>query len=73
MSDKKKRWYESQAGRSSALRIMAMISTITGCIAVILGAYIVYTGNDAGSQIAIAGAGMASATSFAKELQRKSE
>ena len=68
-----KKWYESEKNRSSAMRIMSMISTITGCVVALLGAIIVWAGIPEGVQVSLAGAGMSGIGEISKMNQRKSE
>lgn len=67
------RWWEYAPGVASSMRIMAMMSTVTGCVAVLSGVVLVGFGRPEGAQIATVGAGMAGLGEIAKAWQAKGE
>jgi len=67
------RWFEKAPGNTSAMRIIAMICAVTGCIAVIFGGVLIWTGHAEGAQLAVVGGGMAGLGEVAKAWQAKGE
>lgn len=63
------RWYEKSAGHTSAMRIIAMICSITGCIAVLAGAAGMFLRIPESVAIVTAGAGMAGLGEVSKAWQ----
>ena len=72
MSDRVK-WYEKRAGHTSAMRIIAMVCAVTGCIAVLAGAAGMFLRIPESVAIATAGAGMAGLGELAKAWQAGKE
>jgi hypothetical protein len=64
-----KKWYTDKTGKTSAMRIIAMLSTCTGCIGLLFGGVLVLLGHSEGAQIAVAGAGMAGLAEVSKAWQ----
>ena len=67
------RWYEKRVGHASAMRIIAMICAVTGCIAVLAGAVGMFLRIPESVAIAGAGAGMAGLGEIAKAWQSSKE
>ena len=65
------KWYEDKTGNASSMRIMSMISTVVGSIAVLAGVVITASGNGDGVTIAATGAGMSGLGEIAKSWQAK--
>ena len=66
------RWFEDVQGNTSSMRIMAMLSTVTGCIAVLGGVVGMFLGHAESIAIAGVGAGMSGLGEVAKAWQAKS-
>jgi hypothetical protein len=76
------KWYESEAGQTSMMRIMAMIGTIAGIFLVFIGAVLAVIGLIAGhlsevgaiaSAFVATGSGLITGLGFAKAIQAKAE
>lgn len=65
------KWYQDGAGHTSSMRIMAMTSTITGCVAVLAGVVAMFFGIGESVLMAGVGAGMAGLGEVAKSWQAK--
>jgi hypothetical protein len=65
------KWYQDQEGNTSSMRIMAMLSTITGCFAVAAGAVAMFLGYPESVAIAGIGGGMAGLGELAKAMQAR--
>ena len=65
------KWYQDSEGNTSSMRIMAMFSTVTGCIAVVGGVVGMFLGHPESVAIAGVGAGMAGLGEVAKAWQAK--
>ena len=67
------RWYETRPGHTSAMRIIAMVCAVTGCIAVLAGAVGMFLRIPESVAIAGAGAGMAGLGELSKAWQASKE
>lgn len=67
------KWYEKSAGHTSAMRIIAMMCAVTGCVAVLAGSTAMFLGIPESVAIAGAGAGMAGLGELAKAWQSSKE
>ena len=67
------KWYEKEAGHTSTMRIIAMMSTITGCLAVLAGTVAMFMRIPESVAIAGVGAGMAGLGEISKAWQAKGE
>ena len=67
------RWYEKRPGHTSAMRIIAMVCAITGCIAVLAGSVGMFLRIPESVAIAGAGAGMAGLGELSKAWQASKE
>lgn len=65
------KWWQDSSGNTSSMRIMAMMSTVTGCLAVVAGIALVAFGFEGGVTIAATGAGMSGLGEVAKSWQAK--
>jgi len=65
------KWFEDTQGDVSSMRIMAMLSTVSGCIAVVGGVVGMFLGHPESVAIAGVGAGMAGLGEVAKAWQAK--
>lgn len=65
------KWYEDNDGNVSSMRIVTMISTITGCLAVIGGVVGMFMGHAESVAIAGVGGGMSGVGEIAKAMQAK--
>jgi len=65
------KWYQDPEGNTSSMRIMAMMGTITGCIAVLGSVVAMFTGHPNAIALAGIGAGMTGIGEFAKAIQAK--
>lgn len=63
------KWYHDEKGNVSSMRIMAMMSTITGCIAVLGGVVLTFMGSANGVHLATVGAGMTGLGELSKAWQ----
>lgn len=72
MSDRVK-WYERSPGNTSAMRIIAMLCAVTGCVAVIAGVVGMFFSIPESVAIAGVGGGMAGLGEVAKAWQSKGE
>lgn len=66
-----RKWFQDGAGNTSSMRIMAMMSTVTGCVAVLAGITLVALGIEGGVTIAATGAGMSGLGEVAKSWQAR--
>jgi hypothetical protein len=69
----KVKWYEKAEGQTSAMRIIAMICAVTGCIAVLAGVGAMFLKIPECVAIAGAGAGMAGLGEVSKAIQALGE
>lgn len=67
------KWYERSEGNTSAMRIIAMICAVTGCVAVLGGVVGMFLRIPESVAIAGAGAGMAGLGELAKSWQAQKE
>jgi len=67
------KWYEKAEGNTSAMRIIAMICAVTGCIAVLGGVIGMFLRIPESVAIAGAGAGMAGLGELSKAWQASKE
>ena len=67
------KWYEKEAGHTSTMRIIVMMSTITGCLAVLAGTVAMFMRIPESVAIAGVGAGMAGLGEISKAWQAKGE
>ena len=65
------KWYQNKDGDTSSMRIMAMMSAITGCVAVLGSIAAMFLKLDGALALAGIGAGMTCAGEWAKALQAK--
>jgi hypothetical protein len=63
------KWFQDEKGNTSSMRIMAMLSTVTGCVAVLAGVTAIFLGNVQGVPIATVGAGMTGLGEISKAWQ----
>ncbi len=68
-----KKWYEFKKGQTSAMRVIAMLCAVTGCIAVLSGVVAMFLSIPESIGIAGVGAGMAGLGEIAKAWQSKGE
>ena len=64
-----KKWYQDKDGGTSAMRLIAMMATVTGCVGVIFGGVIIVIGFPEGAQLATVSAGMAGLGEISKAWQ----
>ena len=67
------KWYERAPGNTSAMRVIAMLCAVTGCIAVLAGVAGMFLGIPESVAIAGVGGGMAGLGEVAKAWQSKTE
>ncbi|MCH8517480.1 MAG: hypothetical protein LAT68_14235 [Cyclobacteriaceae bacterium] len=67
------KWYHDKAGKPSTMRIIAMVSSMTGCAAMVAGGIALFMGVADAVQYAALGAGMAGLGEVAKAWQSKGE
>jgi len=67
------KWYEREPGHTSAMRIIAMMSAVTGCATVIAGVVGMFLGYGEAVAIAGVGGGMSGLGELSKAWQAKSE
>jgi hypothetical protein len=67
------KWYEKREGHVSAMRIIAMMCAVTGCLAVIAGTIAMFMRIPESVAITGAGAGMAGVGEVAKAWQASKE
>lgn len=65
------KWFQDLQGNVSSMRIMAMMSTTVGCLAVVAGVVAMFMGINESIAIAGVGAGMAGLGEIAKAAQAK--
>jgi len=63
------KWYHDREGKASAMRIIAMMCAVTGCVAVLAGTVAMFLSIPESVAIAGAGAGMAGLGELAKSWQ----
>jgi hypothetical protein len=63
------RWYHDKDGKPSTMRIVAMLSTVTGCVALIAGGVALFLRIPDAVQYAALGAGMTGLGEIAKSWQ----
>ena len=63
------KWFQDEKGNVSSMRIMAMFSTVTGCVAVLAGVVVTILGNAQGVPLATVGAGMTGLGEISKAWQ----
>ena len=68
-----KRWYQHTDGGTSSMRIMAMMSTAVGCLAVLAGIIAMFMRVPESIVIAGVGAGMAGLGEVSKAWQQRNE
>ena len=66
-------WYKDRKGKTSAMRIIAMMCAATGCVAVIAGVVGMFMAIPESVAIAGVGGGMAGLGEVAKAWQSKGE
>lgn len=66
-------WYKNKEGKTSAMRIIALVCAITGCIAVLSGVVAMFLRIPESVPMAGIGAGMAGLGEVAKAWQSKGE
>jgi len=66
-------WHKDHKGKSSTMRIIAMFSTVTGCVAVLAGGVALFMQIPDAVQFAAIGAGMTGIGEIAKLVQAKGE
>ena len=66
-------WYKNKEGKTSAMRIIALVCAITGCIAVLSGVVAMFLKIPESVPMAGIGAGMAGLGEVAKAWQSKGE
>ena len=66
-------WYKNKDGKASAMRIIAMMCAVTGCLAVIAGVVGMFMSIPESVAIAGVGGGMAGIGEVAKAWQSKGE
>ena len=62
-------YVKDEKGNVSSMRIMAMLSTVTGCAAVMSGIVVTFMGNSQGVPLATVGAGMTGLGELSKAWQ----
>jgi len=67
-----KKWYQDGEGNTSSMRIVTMLSTVTGCVAVVGGVVGMFLGHPESTVIAGVGGGMTGLGEIAKAWQAKS-
>ncbi len=67
------KWYEKTEGHTSSMRIMAMMSTVTGCLTVLAGVVGMFLKLPESIAISGVGAGMAGLGELSKAWQAKGE
>lgn len=67
------KWYQDELGNVSSMRIIAMLASVTGCIAVLAGVVGMFAGIAESVPIAGTGAGMAGLGQVSKAWQAKAE
>lgn len=67
------KWYERSPGNASAMRIIAMLCALTGCIAVVAAVFGMFFGAEQASAIATVGGGMAGLGEVSKAWQSGKE
>ena len=67
------KWYERSQGHTSAMRIIAMVCAVTGCLAVLSGVVGMFMRIPESVAIVGAGAGMAGIGEIAKAWQASGE
>lgn len=65
------KWYQDKEGSTSSMRIMAMLSTVTGCAAVGAAIVAMFMGIADAASIGTIGAGMAGLGEVSKAWQAK--
>jgi len=65
------RWYHDKDGKPSTMRIVAMLSTVTGCVALIAGGVALFLRIPDAVQYAALGAGMAGLSEVSKAWQSR--
>jgi len=63
------KWYQDSEGNTSSMRMMAMIATVTGALAVLGGVLGMFLGRPDAAAIAAVGAGMGGVGEVAKAWQ----
>lgn len=67
------KWYHDKYGKPSAMRLVTMLSTATGCVCVLAGIVGMFAGlHDAGTAM-VTGAGMTGLGEVAKAFQSRRE
>lgn len=66
-------WYKTETGKTSTMRIVTMLSTVVGCIAVLAGVVAMFMRIPESVPIAGVGAGMAGIGEISKAWQAKGE
>jgi hypothetical protein len=66
------KWYHDASGNVSSMRIMAMLSTVTGCAAVASAVVGFFIGNPQAVMLATVGAGMSGLGEISKAWQASS-
>lgn len=67
------KWYEKSAGHTSAMRVIAMMCAVTGCVVVLAGTVGMFMRIPESVAVVGAGAGMAGLGEVAKAWQAKGE
>ena len=67
-----KKWYQDREGGTSTMRIIAMVSSLTGCAALVAGGVALFMQLPDAVQYAALGAGMTGLGEIAKSWQAKS-
>ena len=67
------KWWQDRRGKTSAMRIIAMMCAVTGCVAVIAGVFGMFMSIPESVAIAGVGGGMAGLGEVAKAWQSKGE
>lgn len=68
-----KKWYQDNAGGTSTMRIISMVSSITGCAALVAGGVALFMRVPDAVQYAALGAGMTGLGEIAKSWQAGKE
>ena len=68
-----KKWYQSPGGGTSTMRIVTMVSSMTGCAAVVAGGIALFMKIPDAVQFAALGAGMTGLGEIAKSWQAGKE